>query len=138
MSCAFAHPPERLVEGHGDKAAQALDRALKPITAKAKATFPQAKKRFLAGLPAGEKFYVLTRLYGDHGARTEDVYVVVREIAGGEIRGVIDSDVLLVKAYRKGQLLAFPEARLIDWSILHTTGVEEGNLVGKYFDSHHK
>jgi hypothetical protein len=65
-------------------------------------------------VPAGEKFYVLTCLYGDHGATTEDVYVVVREMTGGEIRGVIDSDVLLVKAYRKGQLLAFPEARLVD------------------------
>ena len=136
VSYGFGHPPERLVEGHGDKAAKSLDRTLAPLTAKAKATFPQAKKRFLAGLPRGEIFYVLTRLYGDHGAKTEDVYVVVREMARGEIRGVIDSDVLLVKGYRKGELVAFPEARLIDWSILHTNGVEEGNVVGKYFDRH--
>jgi hypothetical protein len=135
MPCAYAHPPERLVEGHGEKAARSLDRTLKPLIAKAKATFPQAKKRFLAGLPAGEKFYVLTRLYGENGAKTEDVYVVVREMTGGEIRGVIDSDVLLVKTYRKGQLLAFPEAKLIDWSILHRNGYEEGNVVGRHFDS---
>jgi len=47
-----AEQPGRPEHGVGEKAVEAHDRALQPLIAKARATYPQAKSRFLEGLPA--------------------------------------------------------------------------------------
>src|SRR5206468_4408197 len=49
------------VQRTADKLA-AFDRATAPLTAKARATYLEAKKKFLARLPAGYIFYVRVRL----------------------------------------------------------------------------
>jgi hypothetical protein len=62
----------------------AYDRAIAPYVAKARATYPDAKKRFLAGLPAGYRFSVRVPLSDPDGKR-EDSFVAVEKISGGKI-----------------------------------------------------
>ena len=39
-----------------------FERAIAPYVAQARATYPQAKQRFLAGLPRGQSFFLTARL----------------------------------------------------------------------------
>jgi len=47
-----------------------------PYVKKARETLPEAKKRYLSGLPKGEHFFVTTRLRGPDG-KYEQVFVKV-------------------------------------------------------------
>jgi uncharacterized protein YegJ (DUF2314 family) len=127
-----------MVYKEGDAAADAQDRQMKPLIAKARATYPQAKARFLKGLPAGERFYVMKRLAASKGRITEDAFIAVRSITKGIIDGVIDSEINLAKTHHKGERITFPEKDIMDWTILHAGGREEGNVIGKYLDAHRK
>jgi len=70
----------------------AYDRAIAPYVAKARASYPAAKKRFLTGLPPGYTFSVWIRLQqNDKKNRmlAEDVFVVVETIRDGKVTGRI-------------------------------------------------
>ena len=54
-------PVDKPIRAEGD-AAVAYDKAIAPYVAKAKRTYPAAKKRYLAGLPPGWRFCVSYRL----------------------------------------------------------------------------
>src|SRR5438093_1187613 len=72
---------------------EAYQKASAPYVAKARATYPAAKKRFLAGLPPKHTFYVWTRLYQEAAKgqrpRAEDVFIEVHTIKGGQVYGAI-------------------------------------------------
>ena len=109
--------------------------AIAPYVAQARASYPQAKGRWLAGLPRGERFFVTVPLT-DSAGHCEQVFVVVQAIADGRIEGRITNDIALVQGYRNGQAITVPETALVDWLISKPDGSEEGNLVGKYLDAH--
>ncbi|MEY2486907.1 MAG: hypothetical protein QOH39_2555 [Verrucomicrobiota bacterium] len=113
----------------------AYDKAIAPYVAKARATFPAAKKRFLAGLPAGYRFSVRIRL-SDSENRLEDSFVGVESIKDDKITGILGA-VDVVKRYKRGQRITVPESRIDDWVIVRPDGVEEGNPVGKFLDTYH-
>jgi hypothetical protein len=79
-------PKDRPVRTEGD-AAIAYDKAIAPYVAKARATWPAAKKRFLAGLPEGWTFDVSYRLLQTDKPtkqnRFEDTFVRLKEIKAG-------------------------------------------------------
>jgi hypothetical protein len=52
-----------------DEQRQRLEAALKPYIAKARATYPRAKARYLAGLPPGQTFFVTVDLRDPAGHR---------------------------------------------------------------------
>ena len=79
----------------GESEAQQIEVAIKPYIEKARNTYPQAKARFLSGLPAKHTFFITTRLR-DSSNRFEQVFIAVREIKDGKINGVIASEVRLV------------------------------------------
>lgn len=110
------------------------EKAILPYIAEAKATYPEAKQRFLTGLPADQMFLVTTRLY-DRFGRYEQAYISVSAIKDGIIYGRINSNINLVSGYKTGDQYSFPERDIIDWTILHRNGIEEGNFVGKFLDS---
>src|SRR5690348_3111084 len=87
--------------------AQQLETAIKPYIEKARATYPQAKARFLSGLPPKHTFFITTRL-SDSSKRFEQVFIAVREIKDGRITGVIASEIHLVSGYREGETYSFP------------------------------
>ena len=55
-------PKDKPVDAKGTEADQ-LEEAIKPYIEKAKNTYPQAKARFLSGLPPRHTFFITTRLH---------------------------------------------------------------------------
>ena len=118
-----------------DTELQRLEAAMKPYIEQARSTYPQAKARFLKGLPPKHTFFVSVRLY-DAAKRAEQVFIAVREIKDGKITGLIANEITLVSGYREGDTYTFPETELVDWTISKPDGTEEGNFVGKFIDSY--
>ena len=110
-----------------------FDRALRPYVEMARKSYPEAKGKFEKGLPPKHSFFVSARLYDGQG-NFEQVFVVVREIKGGKIRGRIASDVERIAGYRKGDEFECDEKGIFDWLITKPDGSEEGNVVGKVID----
>jgi uncharacterized protein YegJ (DUF2314 family) len=118
-----------------DKVA-AYQKAIAPYIAKARETYPAAKKRYLAGLPPKHVFFLTTKLH-DAAGKFEQVFIEVSSIAGGKVTGFIASDIELVEGFKKGAEYTFPETDMLDWLISKPDGTEEGNFVGKFLD-HYK
>jgi hypothetical protein len=111
------------------------EEAIAPYVAEARKTYPEARRRFLHGLPRGHVFFVTTRLR-DSQAQWEQAFVRVQSIRGDVITGVISSQLSVLKGYEMGQVYSFKEAELVDWSITKPDGSEEGNVVGKFMDTY--
>jgi len=110
--------------------------AIKPYVEQARKTYPEAKQRFLSGLPPKQSFFVTTRLHDPDG-RFEQVFIAVKEITEGKITGVIYSEIQLLKdAFKFGDSYTFAESELLDWTITKPDGSEEGNFVGKFLDTY--
>src|SRR5206468_8136853 len=113
----------------------AYDRAIAPYVAKARATYPGAKKRFLRGLPPKYTFSVWIRLWQkdkQNRMHAEDVFVVVDTIKDGKVTGRIANIPENVTNYRQGQRISTPESEIRNWVIVRPDGSEEGNFVGKF------
>ncbi len=128
-------PVDNPVQTTSEEQTRRLDEAIKPYVKKARDTYPDAKKRFLAGLPPHYSFYVTTRLRDEQG-RIEQVFIAVTEIKNGVIKGTIASEILGVSGYHEGDSYSFPESELLDWTITRPDGSEEGNFVGKFLDTY--
>ncbi|MES2521715.1 MAG: hypothetical protein V4617_03370 [Gemmatimonadota bacterium] len=113
----------------------AMLRATAPLVEQARASYPAARTRFLAGLPPRHTFFVTT-LLRDAAGRTEQVFVVADSIRDGHIAGRIWSQIAVVAGYRLGQPYRFAETALLDWMIARPDGSEEGNVVGKFLDTY--
>jgi len=126
-------PQDRPTEVRGKTEADEYRAAIAPYIAKGRQTYPEAKKRYLAGLPTRQVFYVVTNLH-DKAGTTEQVFVAVASVRDGRVTGRIATDNLTVVGYKSGDTYSFPESDLIDWLITHPDGTEEGNVVGKFVD----
>jgi uncharacterized protein YegJ (DUF2314 family) len=131
-------PSDKPVATHGQEEVDAYDQAIAPYVAKARASYPSAKRRYLAGLPPDHTFAVWTRLYQKDEKtrenRHEDVFVVVEAIKNGTIYGWINNKLDLLTNYQKGQRIHFPESDVKNWVIVRPDGSEEGNDVGKFLE----
>jgi hypothetical protein len=113
----------------------AFEQAIAPHVAKARATYAEARERYLSGLPNGHTFFVTTRLHDKQG-RWEQAFIRVSSIADGKIHGRIASELTVVTDLRFGQMYSMPESELLDWLIAKPDGTEEGNVVGKFLDTY--
>lgn len=127
-------PPDKTVDVKSDEARR-FEEAIKPYVEKAKSTYPSVKERFLKGLPPKHTFFITTRLT-DASKRFEQVFIAVKEIKDGIVKGLIASDIQLVSGYKMGDVYAFRESELIDWTISKPDGTEEGNFVGNFLDTY--
>ena len=128
-------PTDRPVSATERCQLEEMHRVTAPLTEQARATYPDAKRRFLAGELPRDRFFVTTRLH-DPAGREEQIFVVVDSIRDGRISGRIASPVRLIAGYRMNQPHAVDEAALIDWTVSRPDGTEEGNVVGKFFDTY--
>ena len=85
----------------------AMDRAMQPYIAMARASWPQARQRYLAGLPRRQSFFV-TALLVDDADRREQVFIAVDSIHDGRIIGRIWNRVDVVHGFRLGDRYTFP------------------------------
>lgn len=126
-------PKDQPSEARGKAEIDEYRAAIAPYVAKARQTYPGAKKRYLAGLPPRQTFFVVTVLR-DKAGTEEQVFVAVASIRDGRITGRIATDDLTVVGYKKGDTYSLPESEMVDWLITHPDGTEEGNVVGKFLD----
>ena len=133
---AAQRAPDKPVLAAGKKSYDAITKAEAPYIAKGRATYPAAKKRFLAGLPRNYRFEVRKCLVDPGGLAQEEVFIEVEAIKGGMVYGRIGSQLGVVRSYRRWQRISFPESDVLDWTIVHPDGREEGNYVGKFIDTY--
>ena len=126
-------PQDQPVDAKGKAQAEEYRAAIAPYVEKGRKTYPEAKKRYLAGLPAEHHFFTVTNLRDGSGT-SEQVFIAVAEIKGDRITGRIASDIIGVKGFKNGDPYSFLESELVDWLITHPDGSEEGNVVGKFLD----
>src|SRR5258708_3603683 len=88
-------PPDKPKTVSPGKVFESHERAIAPYVAKARASYPAAKKRFLRGLPPGYSFTVYLRVYQradkSHKEAVEDLYVIVDAIKDGKVNGRINN-----------------------------------------------
>jgi hypothetical protein len=125
-------PKDEPVQASTSSEREELERAIAPYIEQARKSYPDAKKRYLAGLPPGTRFSVVTKLHSP--GRVEAVFVTVTGIKGDQVTGRIDSDVRGVGGYKAGDSYTLSERDIVDWVIVRPDGGEEGNLVGKFLD----
>jgi len=145
VSTAFAQtrdypklPPDNPIHAADAQRASDLDRAAAPYIAKARKSYPAAKKRFLAGLPPRYLFSLTTKLWDRSHTRFEVVFVVADRISDGKVFGRLASHTSLPVGHNFGDHISFPEAQIMDWTIVHPDGTEEGNVVGKFMETHQR
>ena len=126
-------PPDQPFSLHDTESLEHLFSLMVPYTEQARATYPEAKRRFIEGLPPNHMFSVTTRLVDDEG-RFEQVFIDVQRIEKGTIIGLIANEINVVSGYKTWQEYTFPETDLVDWTIVRPDGTEEGNYVGKFLD----
>lgn len=131
-------PRDQPVAAKGTSEIEELRAALAPYVEKARQTYPEAKRRYLAGLPQGHVFFTVTRIRDGDSMMEEQVFIAVSGIRDGKISGNIASDLLGVRSYKRGDMYTFPETELIDWLVSRPDGSEEGNVVGKFLDDWQK
>ena len=134
ISVAPNAPKDRPISTTGYEMTK-LEEAIKPYLEKAKETYPDAKRRYLAGLQPSDIFFVTTKLQ-DADGNGEQVFVRVSRIRKNTIYGTIASQILLVSGYANGDEYKFPESNLVDWVFAKPDGTEEGNFVGKFLDEY--
>jgi uncharacterized protein YegJ (DUF2314 family) len=127
-------PPDKPIQTN-EQQTQELLKKLEPLIAEARRTYPQARDRFLRGLPDHEMFFVTTHLKDAQG-HTEQVFIQVASIKGAKIDGIIASAVQLVSGYNHGDRYTLNDSDIVDWLISKPDGSEEGNLVGKFLDTY--
>jgi hypothetical protein len=130
-------PPDKPKHVEGAQQASDLDRAIAPYVAKARKTYPAAKKKFLAGLPPQYLFSLTTKLWDRSHTKFEIVFVVADKISDGKVTGHLATHTKQPVGYNYGDRITFPESEVMDWTIVHPDGTEEGNVVGKFLDTYH-
>jgi len=109
--------------------------ALQPCVDRARATFPSARNRFAKGLPPDQQFFITVRLSAPK-QKEEQAFVEVISIRPGTIHGKIASPIHTVKDRKIGDAIDVAERDVVDWTISHSDGTEEGNLLGRFLDRH--
>ena len=125
-------PKDEPVQASTSAERDELERAIAPYIEQARKSYPDAKKRYLAGLPPGHRFSIVTKLHSPGGV--EAVFVTVAGIKGDQVTGHIASAVRGVAGYKAGDSYTLSERDIVDWVIVRPDGSEEGNLVGKFVE----
>lgn len=126
--------PDRIFATADSSSQAELREAVRSYEQQARATYPTARDRFLHGLPSGSQFFVTVWLR-DREGHEENSFVRVSQIRGTRASGRIASTLGLVADCHEGDWIELEESDVVDWTIVTAEGREEGNYVGKYFDS---
>jgi hypothetical protein len=92
-----------------------------PHVAQARAAFSEAKRRFLAGLPAGSQLRVTAGTSSDGGI------IVVDRIENGSITGHWWEGMPRAYSPQRKDIYTLSEKDILDWAIVLPNGVTEGN-----------
>jgi uncharacterized protein YegJ (DUF2314 family) len=127
-------PPKDKPVSAVDAQVKKFEDAIAPYVKQARDTLPDAKKKYLAGLPKGQVFFVTIRLYEDK--KFEQAFLAVMSWKDKTIEGVLASNLDVVQNHKRGDKLTCQESDVFDWTISKPDGTEEGNFVGKFLDTY--
>ncbi|GAB3853213.1 hypothetical protein GCM10028822_21750 [Hymenobacter terrigena] len=100
-------------------------------------TLPQAKKKFLAGLPIGDQFLLSVRVIAtDTSFRQASARVLGWH--GNTVQALLLPETTASATPAEPTPVTFPETAVVDWTLLRASGREEGNYVGRYTDTAHE
>jgi hypothetical protein len=108
---------------------------MQPYIKRARETYPEARSRWMRGLPSNQRLFITTLFHRPDG-HDEQVFVLVDRIQGGTVSGRIGNEPM-GPGFRMWDSYSFKEKELLDWTIQHSDGTEEGNFVGKFIDRYH-
>lgn len=113
-----------------------MSKVIVPYIEKAKATFPEVKKKYIAGdyVRENRQLDVQIELTDKNGNR-EMVFIVVTQCLGNRFQGIIVNDIQLLKEYKNGDTLSFSQDQVKNWVVVDSKGNEEGNFVGKAIEA---
>ena len=97
-------------------------------------TLPQAKKRFLAGLPDGDQFLLSVRVAASDTSFRQ-VSARVLGWRGNTVQALLLPENANSATPAEPMPVSFPETAVVDWTLLRASGREEGNYVGRYTDT---
>ena len=126
-------PPDRPVSVQTYEGLARLIAWMQPCVQEARRTFPDARKKFLDGLPNGYEFSVVARLRDAEG-HIEQVFIRVNDVTGPLIHGVVTNETSTVQGFKTGAVVLVSEDEILDWIIVSPDGHETGNLIGKNLD----
>ncbi len=106
------------------------DSALADPVREALRTLPQAKKKFLAGLPSGDQFLLSVRVAASDTSFRQ-VSARVLGWHGNTVQALLLPD---EASSAEPTPVSFPETAVVDWMLLRASGREEGNYVGRYLE----
>jgi hypothetical protein len=108
--------------------------ALAPPLREAQRTLPQAKKRFLAGLPYGDQLLLSVRVQAsDTSFREASARVLGWH--GSTVQALLLPEEANSASPIEPVPVSFPETAAVDWTLVRASGREEGNYVGRYVDT---
>ena len=87
--------------------------AIAPYVKRARETLPEAKKKYLAGLPKNQMFFVTMKLY-DASKKYDQVFIRVISWKGETLQGILASDLALIHNHSKGEKLTCNESEILD------------------------
>ena len=97
-------------------------------------TLPQAKKKFLTGLPDGDQFLLSVRVAtSDTSFRQASARVLGWN--GKTVQALLLPEAADLATPLEPTPVSFPETAVVDWTLLRASGREEGNYVGRYTDT---
>ncbi|WP_152560103.1 hypothetical protein [Hymenobacter sp. IS2118] len=100
----------------------------------AQRTLPQVKKRFQAGLPQGDQLLLTVRVMAsDTSFRPASARVLGWR--GNMVQALLLPEEASTASPAEPLPVSFPEAAVVDWTLLRASGREEGNYVGRYRDT---
>ncbi len=124
--------PLAIREGNQDKFAQMIA----PYMEMAKRTFPDVKKKFLAGVYRKEHRILQVQItLTDKDGLNEMPFVKVLGCKGDLFQGTVNNDLRIVKGYAAGDTVSFMQNEILNWVVVDAEGHEEGNFVGKAIEA---
>lgn len=136
IAFSFAAPPKDnplfIREGKKDKFAQMIA----PYIEMAKRTFPDVKKKFLAGVYQKEHRILQVQItLSDKNGLNEMTFMKVLGCKGDLFQGTVNNDLRIVKGYAAGDTVSFMQNEILNWVVVDAEGNEEGNFVGKAIEA---
>ena len=101
-------------------------------------TLPQAKKKFLAGLPIGDQFLLSVRVIATDTSFRQALARVLGWHGNTVQALLLPETTAAATTPTEPTPVTFPETAVLDWTLLRASGREEGNYVGRYADTAHQ
>ena len=113
-----------------------MSKLIAPYIEKARATFPEVKKKYIAGDYVREKRELDVQIeLADKNGDREMVFIVVIQCLGNRFQGIVANEIQLLKEYHKGDTVSFTQDQVKNWVVVDSKGNEEGNFVGKAIEA---